>query len=58
MQCALLRHRIRRAAELGCDVVAATALPAGASARNLLRHGLRLVDTHIVMTVEPDDVLG
>ena len=55
VQGALLRHRIRVAAELGCNVVAATAVPAGASARNLLRHGLRLVDTELVMTAEPDD---
>jgi GNAT superfamily N-acetyltransferase len=48
VQSALLRHRIRCAADLGCDVVAASALPAAASARNLLRHGLRLVDTQLV----------
>jgi GNAT superfamily N-acetyltransferase len=50
VQSALLRHRLRLAVERGCDLVAATALPAGASARNLLRHGLRLVDTQLVMT--------
>ena len=50
VQGALLRHRMRLAAELGCDLVASTALPAGASARNLQRHGLRLVDTQLVMT--------
>lgn len=55
VQSALLRHRIRHAAELGCHVVTVTALPAGASARNIQRHGLRLVDTQIVMTAEPDD---
>jgi GNAT superfamily N-acetyltransferase len=58
VQSALLRHRVRRATELGCNVVAATAVSAGASARNLLRHGLRLVDTQLVMTAEPDDGLA
>jgi len=55
VQSALLRHRIRCAADLGCDVVAASALPAAASARNLLRHGLRLVDTQLVMTAPAGD---
>jgi GNAT superfamily N-acetyltransferase len=55
MQSALRRHRIRRAAELGCNVVAPTALPAGGSARNLLRHGLHLVDTQLVMTADHDN---
>ena len=50
VQGALLHHRARVAAEAGCDVIAATALPAGASARNLTRHGLRLVDTQMVVT--------
>jgi GNAT superfamily N-acetyltransferase len=52
VQSALLRHRMRLAADMGCDLIAATALPAGASARNLLRHGLHLVDTQLVMTAE------
>jgi GNAT superfamily N-acetyltransferase len=55
VQSALLRHRIRCAADLGCDVVAASALPAAASARNLLRHGLHLVDTQLVMTAPAGD---
>jgi GNAT superfamily N-acetyltransferase len=50
VQSALLRHRVRLAAERGCDLVAATALPPGASARNLLRHGLHLIDTQLVVT--------
>jgi GNAT superfamily N-acetyltransferase len=50
IQGALLRHRIRLAAEAGCDLVASTALPAGPSARNLQRHGLRLIDTQLVLT--------
>lgn len=49
---ALVRYRIRLAAEAGCEFIAATALPAGASARNLLRHGLHLIDTQLVVTAE------
>jgi GNAT superfamily N-acetyltransferase len=52
VQSALLRHRIRLAAEMGSDLIAATALPAETSARNLLRHGLHLIDTQLVMTAE------
>jgi GNAT superfamily N-acetyltransferase len=52
VQSALLRHRIRLAAEQGCDLIAATALPAGVSARNLQRHGLQLVDTQLAMTTD------
>lgn len=51
VQGALLRRRMELAAERGCDIAASTALPAGASARNLQRHGLALVDTQLVMTV-------
>lgn len=50
VQGALLQHRMRLAADLGCDLVASTALPAGASARNIQRHGLHLVDTQLLMT--------
>ena len=50
-QGALLRHRIRLATEVGCDFVASTALPTTASARNLRRHGLHLVDTQLVMSL-------
>jgi len=52
VQSALLRHRIRLAADVGCDLVAATALPAGVSARNLPRHGLHLIDTQLAMTAD------
>jgi GNAT superfamily N-acetyltransferase len=52
VQSALLRHRIRLAAEKGCDLTAATALPAGVSARNLRRHGLHLIDTQLVVTTD------
>lgn len=45
VQAALLQRRIEIAAEHGCDVVASTALPVGASARNLFRHGFGLAYT-------------
>jgi hypothetical protein len=52
VQGALLRHRIAVAAADGCDVVAASALPAGRSARNLRRHGFVAAYTQLVMTLE------
>lgn len=52
VQSALLRRRVRLATELGCDLVASTALPSGVSARNLLRHGLHLIDTQLNMTAD------
>ena len=48
-QTALLVHRIGLAASLGCELVAATALPDGTSARNLMRLGFQLVYTQLVM---------
>lgn len=48
-QTALLVHRIRLAADLGCEFVAATAIPDGTSARNLARVGFQLVYTQLVM---------
>ena len=45
IQAALLRHRIQIAIESGCDLVAASSLPTGGSARNLSRHGFGLVYT-------------
>lgn len=50
VQATLLAHRLDLAASLGCDVVAATALPSGTSARNLHRAGLMLVDSQLVLT--------
>lgn len=43
VQSALIRHRIRVARELGCDLVASTAAPGSQSERNLIRHGFRRV---------------
>ena len=39
VQAALLRHRLGRAAALGCELAAATAVSGGESERNLVRHG-------------------
>lgn len=39
VQAALVRHRLARAAELGCELAASTAVTGGASERNLIRFG-------------------
>ncbi len=49
-QAVLLAHRLDLAAASGCDLAAATAVPTGASARNLLRAGFQLVYTEVVLT--------
>lgn len=49
VQSALLVQRIGLAGERGCDLVAATALPASASARNLLRAGFAVAYAQVVM---------
>lgn len=46
----LLRYRLGLARDRGCRMVAATATPGGPSARNLIRAGLRLVDTQVVLS--------
>jgi GNAT superfamily N-acetyltransferase len=53
VQQALIGHRVRLAADAGCELVAATALPNGPSVRNLARHGLGLVDVQLVFAAEP-----
>lgn len=50
VQGALVRHRLAAAEAAGCDLAVATAMPAGESARNLLRLGFTLVYGHAVMT--------
>ena len=49
VQATLVAHRLRMATELGCDIAAATAVPSGASARNLVRLGWQLVQTQLVV---------
>ena len=43
LQLGLIRHRLRRAAELGCDLATASVVPAGISHRNYERAGFQLV---------------
>lgn len=50
LQTALIAHRLRLGHELGCDLAAATALPDGQSAQNLLRLGFQLLYTQAVLT--------
>lgn len=50
LQSALVNHRLRLASDLGCNLVAATALPDGQSAQNLIRLGFQLLYTQVVMT--------
>lgn len=50
LQSALVNHRLRLASELACDLVAATALADGQSARNLVRLGFQLLYTQVVLT--------
>ena len=49
VQAALLSHRVRLAADLECDLVAATAIPSGQSARNLVHLGFQHVQTQVVL---------
>ena len=53
VQATLVAHRLRMATELGCDIAAATAVPSGASARNLVRLGWQLVQTQLVVQQPP-----
>lgn len=50
LQTALVNYRLRRANEIGCDIVAATALADGQSAQNLVRLGFQLLYTQVVLT--------
>lgn len=50
LQTALLHHRLRLAHELGCELAAATALPDGQSASNLVACGFQLLYTQAVLT--------
>jgi hypothetical protein len=43
LQLALIRHRLRRAAQLGCDLATASVAPGGISHRNYERAGFELV---------------
>jgi hypothetical protein len=43
LQLALIRHRLRRAAELGCDLATASVVPGAISHRNYERAGFQLI---------------
>lgn len=58
VQAALLGHRVELAEALGCDLVAATALPYGQSARNLVHLGFQHIQTQVVLEQEPPDIQG
>lgn len=50
VQSALLRHRLRYARSLGCEVAITTVAPGSASERNVLRHGFEPwfeIETHV-----------
>jgi len=49
VQTAMVRHRVEYAEEASCDLAAATAVPDGASARNLSRLGFVLVQHQLVL---------
>jgi GNAT superfamily N-acetyltransferase len=53
VQTALIQHRLRLAAEAGVGIAAATAVPSGASARNLGRLGFSHVQTQVVVSTDP-----
>lgn len=50
VQSALIHHRLALAIDAGCELVVASALPSGMSARNLEAHGFEFADTQLVMT--------
>lgn len=47
VQTALLHHRLRSAADSGCDVAVSLTRPASISERNILRNNFRVLYTHI-----------
>ncbi|HQZ36651.1 MAG TPA: GNAT family N-acetyltransferase [Ilumatobacteraceae bacterium] len=50
LQSALIAFRLWLAQEFGCELAAATALPDGQSAQNLVRLGFQLLYTQVVLT--------
>ena len=49
LQLALIRHRLRRAAQLGCDLATASVVPGGISHRNYERGGFELVYGRVML---------
>ena len=52
VQSALVRHRLRLAAEMGCDLVTSSAAPGSISERNLFRHDFIVSHTKVDFTRE------
>jgi GNAT superfamily N-acetyltransferase len=50
LQLALIRHRIRHAAQLGCDLASASVLPGSISHRNYERAGFQLIYARIMVS--------
>ena len=53
VQAALITHRLRLAADVGCDFAASSSVPANASERNLDRAGFRPLYETITLSREP-----
>jgi hypothetical protein len=50
LQLALIRHRLLRAAQLGCDLATASVVPGGVSHRNYERAGFELVYGRVMVS--------
>lgn len=50
LQLALIRHRLRRAAQLGCDLATASVVPGGVSHRNYERAGFQLLYGRVMVS--------
>jgi hypothetical protein len=50
LQLALIRHRVRRAAQLGCDLATASVLPGSISHRNYERAGFQLLYARVMVS--------
>jgi GNAT superfamily N-acetyltransferase len=50
LQLALIRHRLQRAAQLGCDLATASVLPGSISHRNYERAGFQLVYARVMVS--------
>lgn len=53
LQLALIRHRLKAAAALGCDLATASVLPGSVSHRNYEREGFRLVYARVMVSRPP-----
>ena len=58
LQPALIRHRLRRAAQLGCDLATAAVVPGGVSHRNYERAGFQLVYGRVMVARSAHSRLG